>query len=177
LSFGRAFFIMPKLKESKGKNKGGRPTKYKAEHCNALVRFFNINPHFSKDITITKSDGTQIDKSEETASDMPFFIDFCESIGIDYSTFENWIDKKSPYFKKEFFRAYKKALQYREKVLITNGLLGLYSPAFAIFTAKNILGWRDKSEVEHSGDVTHNMFFSSIEAKSKGIDDNGKEKG
>lgn len=42
-------------------------------------------------------------------------------------------------------------------------MCGAYSQAFAIFTAKNVLGWRDKTEVdqtvkseskvEHSGSV------------------------
>jgi len=124
------------------RKKRGRPSKYKPQYCQSLIRFFDIEPHFAKDITITKSDGTQIDKSEETASDIPFFTDWCHSIGISHETMMQWTEKHI-----SFLAAYKRAKELQEKVLVTNGLLGLYSPSSFIFTAKNIIGWRDKQEI------------------------------
>jgi len=137
---------MTSKKENPKKN--GRPSKFKPEYCELLVSFCDIAPWIAKDMTITKSDGTQIDKTELEPSDMPFYIDFCKKIGIDYSTFENWKAKENVEKYPGFFRAYQKAEKLREKILVQNGLRGLYSPAFAIFTAKNLFGWRDRSEVD-----------------------------
>ena len=127
------------------KNKGGRPTKYKPEYCQSLVKFFDIEPYVVADITVTKPDGTKTEKTVFNASDLPFFSDWCAEIGIDQTTMSEWV-KVHP----EFSLAYKRAKELQEKILVTNGIKDLYAQPFAIFTAKNILGWKDK--LEHSGD-------------------------
>ena len=48
----------------------------------------------------------------------------------------------------EFSEAYKTSKLLQERFLVTNSLHGRYEKAFAIFTAKNILGWRDKKEID-----------------------------
>ena len=58
-------------------------------------------------------------------------------------------DRKPKY--PDFFNAYKRAKDHQERILVQNGLLGLYQGNFAIFTAKNVLGWRDKQEIKRSG--------------------------
>lgn len=128
------------------KNKVGRPSKYKPEYCQNIISFFNLAPHFEKDITITKSDGTQIDKTEQTPCDLPFFSDWCHSVGVDEATMISWTTKFP-----EFLKAYKRAKDLQKQILIVNGLLGLYAPAFTIFTMKNICGWRDEQHIKGEG--------------------------
>ncbi len=51
----------------------------------------------------------------------------------------------------EFSAAYKRVTDAQERILITNGLKGGYQANFAIFTAKNVLGWRDRQDLGISG--------------------------
>jgi hypothetical protein len=39
----------------------------------------------------------------------------------------------------------------QEQNLVKGALTGVYNSTFAIFTAKNVLGWRDKVEQEITG--------------------------
>ena len=122
--------------------KRGRPSKYNLSFCDSLVCFFDISPYNIKDITITKPDGTTIEKTEREANDLPFFCDWCKLVGINQDTMHEWI-KKHP----KFSDAYKNANELREKILVVNALQGLYANAFAIFTAKNKFGWRDEQQL------------------------------
>jgi hypothetical protein len=51
----------------------------------------------------------------------------------------------------EFSDAYKKAKDLQEANLIEGTIGNAYNSTFAIFTAKNVLGWRDKIEQEITG--------------------------
>lgn len=124
------------------KHAGGRPTKYKPELCQSIIKFFDIEPCVIKDMAITKGDGTTIEKTVKEANNLPFFSDWCWSVGITTETMNQWT-KTYP----EFSDAYKRAKLLQERILVTNGLQGLYAQPFAVFTAKNILGWRDKNEI------------------------------
>jgi len=54
--------------------------------------------------------------------------------------------------------------------LVTNGLKNLYSSAFAIFTAKNILSWRDKTETDITSQGKQVVGFNFIVPKEDGKD-------
>jgi len=127
------------MKEKTKKNRG-RPSKYVPALCKSLVDYFSNSPYTIKDMVIEKSDGIKIGKTVFEPGDLPLFSGWCAEVGIDDDTMLNWA-KSIP----EFFGAYKKAKQLQQRFLVTNGLHGLYNPAFAIFTAKNILGWRDQN--------------------------------
>ena len=126
--------------------KVGRPTKYDPIYPERIVQFFSP-PHFIyKDMTITKSDGTQIDKTVIEPCPPLFLSDFARSIGIKmgYSqTFSRWAKKY-----KKFSDALKEAKELENERYRVNGSMGLYSAAFSIFTLKNIAGWRDKTEIQ-----------------------------
>lgn len=134
----------------KEKKKKGRPTTYRAEYADMIIDFFSP-PHYTiKDMTITKSDGTQIDKTEREALPPIFLSDFARSIGMKIGyrrLFSGWA-KKNP----DFADALKEAKVLEEERIRVNASLGLYHGAFSIFTLKNIAGWRDKQDVEHSMD-------------------------
>ncbi len=72
----------------------------------------------------------------------PFLFEFAHEIGVSDRTLERWAKKH-----KEFCRAYKEAKELQKNFLIINGLLGLYKPAFAIFTAKNITDMRNEKSL------------------------------
>lgn len=132
LDLFKCLFFMAKL---------GRPTKYKPEYCEAIIKYFNIEPHFETPVVITDKKGNTREEIKFIPSDLPLLCGFAVSIGVSSSKLSIWAKKH-----KEFRKALKIAKDCQKKILVTNGLKGLYSPAFAIFTAKNILGWRDKTE-------------------------------
>jgi len=129
-----------------------------------LLDFFQPPYFIVKDMTITKADGTQIDKTEMEALPPKFLSDFAITIGIRKGyrqCFDRW-EAKHP----EWKDALKEAKELEKQMYQTNGSLGLYSAAFSIFTLKNIAGWRDRAEVEHSGEITQHLFIENIIAKA-----------
>lgn len=134
----------------KTKKKAGRPTTYRTEYADMIIDFFSP-PHFLiKDMTITKPDGTQIDKTEMEALPPIFLSDFARSINVKKGyrqIFSQWA-KKNP----DFNDALKEAKTLEIERIRVNASLGLYHGAFSIFTLKNIAGWRDKQDIEHSMD-------------------------
>ncbi|MDD5387587.1 MAG: hypothetical protein PHQ22_10380 [Sulfuricurvum sp.] len=121
------------------KHAGGRPTTYKAEYAVKLINFFS-GPHYT------------IKKEIKTAKDPLYLSNFAKRIGISLrsyrSTFKDWAERYP-----EFNNALKTAKELESERIRTNALLGLYTPAFSIFTMKNIAGWRDKTDIEHSGRI------------------------
>lgn len=126
--------------------KVGRPTAYSDEFPDMLTDYFDREPY-------------EITGGEAKANDFPTKAGFAIMIGVDRDTLKEWA-KVHP----EFSAAYKKAESFQEHFLVTNGLKGLVNTAFGIFTAKNVLGWRDKSEVEHSGKID-TLTDAQIDAK------------
>lgn len=148
------------------KRKVGRPTKYTPALAGHLIRYFDIEPHIEKDITVTYKDGTQVDKTITEAVDLPFFMNWCRAVGIHQDTMLEWV-KKYP----EFSEAYKIAKELQKQIIIINGLRGLYSQPFAIFTMKNISDWRDEQHLKPGlPSQPINVFVQNIIAKA-GLND------
>ena len=135
---------LTKRKVHMTKKKVGRPTKYKPEYCQAIIDYFDVEPYTIKDMTITKSDGTQIDKTEEEAINIPMLYKFAMKLGVNIDTLYEWARVH-----KEFSVALNTARECQLNVLIQNALRDNYSSYFAFQMAKNMFGWRDK--VEHTG--------------------------
>jgi len=130
--------------------KMGRPSKYKPIYCKRLIKYFDIEPHYTETVTIKYKNGTEKIIKKEIANDIPTFEGFSDSIGVDESTLLRWRDKY-----KDFRSAYNKAKQLQKKIWIVNSMKGLYPAFYAIFFGKNVFGWKDKSEVDnkHTGNV------------------------
>tara|TARA_B100000315_G_scaffold260662_1_gene323805 strand:- start:2297 stop:2674 length:378 start_codon:yes stop_codon:yes gene_type:complete len=80
--------------------------------------------------------------------------EFAWLIGVDRDTLKEWANKRDEdgdLVYPEFSAAYKRVTDAQERILITNGLKGGYQANFAIFTAKNVLGWRDRQDLGISG--------------------------
>lgn len=127
------------------KNKGGRPTKYKEDYCQAIIDYFDIPPQQTVYKKTYFSDGTL--KSEDPITlpaQFPTLQGFAHSIGVDKDTLLNWGEKHQ-----EFFGALTRAKELQEKIWLVNGMGGQYNAQFAQFFGKNCLGYKDKQEVEN----------------------------
>jgi DNA-binding transcriptional regulator YiaG len=133
----------------------GQPTKYTKRMLNKAKQWI-ANFEFEYDspvTTTTKSKDKKGEEKEESVEEMkqkvnlpPFISDLAKHLNVSRDTIYEW-QKKHP----EFSDTIKKDLKNKfEEVLVKNALLNRYSPAFAIFTAKNCIGWKDKQEI--SGD-------------------------
>ena len=112
-------------KAKKQKHPGGRPTKYKASYCQAIVEYF---------------------EREAEKVRVPFLSAWARNVaGVCEDTAIEWTKKHE-----EFSEAYKKAKDIQKEVLILGGLTGRFNPTFAIFTAKNLTDMRDKHEIDHT---------------------------
>lgn len=141
--------------------KQGRPTKYKSEYCKAIIEFFSIEPTKEIDVVTTFKNGTTRETTEERPNHIPFFADFAAKIGVTDATVVNWTKKHE-----EFLSAYMRAKALQKQHLITCGLLGLYNPKFAIFTAINITDMRDKQIIEHEETEQQRALSESEKAEA-----------
>ncbi len=108
--------------------------KYQPDFCARLLAFFDVPPF--KVTEVMKKDGSIT--LLETASELPTFAAFARSLGVTQNQLRQW-EELYP----EFAEAAKKARDLQGDILIQNSLRGNYSSSFAVFTAKNILGWSD----------------------------------
>jgi hypothetical protein len=127
------------------KHAGGRPTKYNKKYCKALAKFFDVEPYREVPIRRISKDGKEIVGYETRANDLPTIEGFCRFIKIAKSTFQLWVETH-----KEFSVAYKKVRTSQQDMWMINSFKGLYNPAFTIFAGKNMFGWRDKQDVDHT---------------------------
>lgn len=117
----------------------GRPTAYKPEYAEMLKAYFDVPAQ------VVEGEG---DDKKVKPSSLPTLAGFACKIGVHRETLLNWAEVHQ-----EFFDAFKMAKEHQERILVENGLMGYYDKTFAIFTAKNLINWRDKQEVEHSGKI------------------------
>lgn len=127
------------------KHPGGRPTKYSDGLCEKILKHFDIEPTRIIKERFFYMNGDEKEKEIEVANELPTIEGFCRELEISKSTLHEWV-KKYP----EFSNAYKRAREMQEDLWLKNSLKGLYSPVFAIFAGKNMFGWRDKQEHDHT---------------------------
>lgn len=128
----------------------GHPTLYKPEYCEQLIEYFSEPPY-------------EVIRNEERPSDFKSLAAFANRLGVHRDTLHEW-SKQHP----EFSDAYKRAKQYQEEWLTVNGNKGLINPAFSIFTAKNVLQWRDKQPDENDNiNINVNSALADKMAKAR----------
>lgn len=140
---------MAEEKEEKKKHPGGAPTKYKEEYCQQIIEFFRVEP---RQVMYKKEYFQNGNLKSETpiieANNLPTFQDFADSIDVHIDTLNEWCKVHE-----QFSEAYARAKQLQERIWLINGMNGLYNSNFAIFFGKNCLGYKDKQEIENTGDV------------------------
>ncbi len=113
------------------------PSRYRPQYCEALIQFFDVKP-FSTTEVIKKDGSVSV---VETASLLPTFAAFAHTLGVTCATLLEW-EKVHP----AFAQAAQRARDLQGNILIQNGLRGNYSSSFVVFTAKNLLGWKEGKE-------------------------------
>ena len=111
--------------------------KYCPAYCEELLAFFDV-PAFSV-TEVAKKDGSV--SFVETAAELPTFAAFAKKLGTTCAVLKAW-EQKHP----AFAEAAQKARDLQGNILIQNSLRGNYAASFAMFTAKNLLGWNDGKE-------------------------------
>lgn len=128
----------------------GRPPKYKKEYDQQILDYFTKAELTETETETVASAGKAIEIEKTVCGVMPTFSGFAISIDTHRETLINWCRDNA-----SFLDAYKRCKEIQEAWLVTNGLKGKVNTAFGIFTAKNVLGWRDKTEQIHSFDDIH----------------------
>ncbi len=116
---------------------------YHPDFCQELIAFFD-QPAFHV-TEVQKKDGSIT--LLETAAELPTFAAFAKKIGVTCAKLRAW-EEKYPAFK----YACEQARDRQANILLQNSLRGNYAASFAVFTAKNLLGWKD-SKTAPSGPV------------------------
>ena len=146
-------------KPVKSANPVGRPSLYKEEYCDTIVKYFDVAPISMTIKRELNKDGTIKSEVEiPVANTMPTLQRFAHTIGVHVDTMIEWC-RVYP----KFSEAYARAKQLQEDIWMTNSLLGLYNAQFAQFYGKNCLGYKDKVETE-STNVNLNRDMSESEA-------------
>ena len=142
------------IKEKRGK---GKPTKYKDDMGKRMIEFFDRKPYETKEIY--DEDGNQRDI--RIANDFPSFEGFAASVNVSRPTIYTWKKKH-----KSFRIAWRRCEAMQHNFIMVNGMAGLTAQAFTIFAAKNIMGWRDKQDVNNTGETTvRTIIIDSVDAE------------
>jgi hypothetical protein len=129
--------------------------------CDELVDFFDIEPY--REQIISRMDGSY--DVIRTANPLPLFSKFAADNYITLGAMMDWIAQYPA-----FSLAYERAKSYQEYILVTNALLGLYNSKTATFAMKNLIGWQEKIETVHSGQIQLNSVMNKIADSNKGKD-------
>lgn len=159
----------------------GRPTKYTEEINQQMIDYFSIVPYYWEDVTrFNKETGEEeVIRQKKIINDLPLISGFCCKIGVSRDTLHRWAtetNEDGTLKHSEFSDTYKRAKEYQERILVTNGLQGNYNNSFSIFTAKNVIGWRDKTEIEANVNGEFNLFTSKLKDKEKILNERPKRR-
>lgn len=129
---------------------GGRPTDYKEEYCDEIIRFFSVEPFKLEEFVDTYGNKKVFVKPEK----FPTFERFATNIGVSAITLKRWAEDKDEAGElkhPEFCQAYTRARDLQAANMIEGGMGGSYSGPFTVLAAKNIIAWRDKQDMEMTG--------------------------
>lgn len=125
----------------KAKNKGGQPTKYKPEYCQGIIDYFN----------------SEITDAKGKYNDFPIIAGYAAKIGVNRDTLFEWA-KVHP----KFSDSLKAVKAKQEQILVKGAMTNNYNPTFAIFFAKNNLGYKDKPEDIPPDQLEKENFITEI---------------
>lgn len=140
----------------------GQPTKYKPEYCQQLIDYFSIEPlEVTREQEIIGTEGGKY-VSRRLPQRFPWFEGFARKIGVHRNTLKNWCNEHP-----EFAEAYETAKDLQREFLVDIGLSGATSASFAIFTMKNVCGWRDERDLKlkkakEEGDIDDDELKAAI---------------
>lgn len=153
--------------DSQPRARGGRPSKYKKEYPEQMLAYFNeyLKEPFSPQIVEKKikynSNGSvkeEFYKYKNVSREVPTLFGFSLKVDVHHDTLLRWSKERvgtapeigtrdtRPYKYPEFYGAYKEVVRYQTQFLNIAGMSGAAPSIFAMFAAKNMIGWRDATE-------------------------------
>lgn len=151
-----------KLSKQPEQPEPGQPTKYKPEYCQQLIDYFSIEPlEIIREQEITGTEGGKY-VSRRLPQRFPWFEGFARKIGVHRNTLKNWCAEHP-----EFAEAYDTAKDLQREFIVDVALSGAAPPSFAIFTMKNVCGWRDERDLKlrkakEEGDIDDDELKAAI---------------
>jgi len=133
------------------KRSKGRPSLFKEEYSDKLIEYFDIEPYERRPLLDAQGNEKG---SEIVAAKFPTLARFAIKIGVTRETLHEWATAKNENGElkhPDFSYAYKRAKDFQEAILVEGAMANAFHANFSIFTAKNVLGWRDKMEQEITG--------------------------
>lgn len=145
----------------------GRPSKYSEKYPELLLQYFDEhlkNP--STQVIVEKTvkfypngqEKERFEKFKTASRGVPTLFGFALKNGINYRTLLRWSEArdgtapekgeadKRPFKYPDFRHAYKLAAEFQKEFILHAGMSGSAPPIFAMFAAKNMIGWRDATE-------------------------------
>lgn len=152
-----------KAKTTKEKRPIGRPTKYKPEFCEEIIKYFDQPLYIYEEEERMSASGAVKIVSVKRANDMPTF----EGFAVDVCKCDP--DKLSIWAKKheDFRGAMKKAKGLQKKFLFNHTINGNYNASFAKFFAINCLDMVDRSEVKSENEHNVKGYGLAFDLKDK----------
>jgi hypothetical protein len=151
----------PEGMPTKKTRKMGRPTKYKPIYCQQIIKFFDRPYTYESECVHTNKKGETWTSYQTKANPVPLMCAFAEWLGVGTTTLQRW-EKEYSDFRAAITRA--QELQLNHLSAVTG--MGLYNSNWAVFMAKNISKWRDKKDIEHSGQVDSSIFVNKMAQKA-----------
>jgi len=118
----------------------GSPTLYKPEYAQAIIDYFE-SAQLPGDLAPAKDNNQKA--VERIYTHMPTLQGFARSIGTSTKVLKEWENRHAA-----FGMAVARARDIMDQHLAQGLASGAYNPTGASFVAKNLAGWKDKSEVE-----------------------------
>lgn len=135
----------------------GRPTDYRDEFVDEIISYFDITVESVIDVDVVDRNGKAVTEKKVVINTFPTLTRFASSIGITRETLHDWATAKNPdgtLRRPEFSYAYARAKDMQDALLVEGGLSGSYEGRFAVFAAKNLIGWKDQIETTAEFSVT-----------------------
>jgi hypothetical protein len=128
----------------------GRPSLYDPKYCSMLVAFMKrggAKVYRPMSLSHGLQAGSEI--VDHPIGKLPALLeDFATKIGVTMETLFEW-GRKHP----EFSESYDEARHIQKAQMLRGGLSGAYNSPILNLAMKNMHGWKDKAEFEHSGEV------------------------
>lgn len=127
------------------KAKIGAPTSYHEEYCEQIIQFFESKRTARRIKTaLEQSDKDGWKRSYKViCGEMPSLTRFAEVLKVSRHTLNDWRKRHE-----NFDTACTRAQDMAAEILAERAHNGLYNAQFAMFYAKNVFHWKDRTEVE-----------------------------
>jgi len=138
----------------------GRPTLFKEEYTEQLIEYFSAAKPYEERTVLDKNGEEKI---VNVPGKFPTLARFATMCGVTRDTLHEWANGKDDNGELKhprFSDAYKRAKDYQEALLCEGTIANVYNAPFSIFTAKNILGWKDKQEIDQTVNQTTDLTVS-----------------